>query len=59
MQVALSAGGYSVLFESDSHEVVELVNNRTNSMSEIIWMIFEILEKKKEKSPEFQSSAHT
>lgn len=35
MQVALSAGGYSVLFESDSHEVVELVNNRTNSMSEI------------------------
>ncbi|KDO35906.1 hypothetical protein CISIN_1g037050mg, partial [Citrus sinensis] len=47
MQVALSVGGYSVLFESDSHEVVELVNNRTNSMSKIIWVIFEILEKKK------------
>ena len=46
MQVAARAGGKSILIESDSHELVELVNNRISSMSEIVWVIFEILEKK-------------
>ena len=35
-----------MLVESDSHELVELVNNRISNMSEIVWVIFEILEKK-------------
>ena len=46
MQVAARVGGKSVLIESDSHELVELVNNRISSMSEIVWVILEILEKK-------------
>lgn len=46
MQVAAKVGGKSVLVESDSHELVELVNKIIRSMSEIAWVIFEILEKK-------------
>lgn len=46
MQVAARVGGKSVLIESDSHELVELVNNRISSMSEIVWVILEILEKR-------------
>lgn len=35
LQVALKVGGTSVILESDSQEVVSLVNNRKNSMYEI------------------------
>ena len=39
LQVALRVGGTSVLLESDCHEVVELINNKVNSMAKIIWVI--------------------
>lgn len=47
LQVALKVGGTSVILESDSQEVVSLVNNRKNSMYEIFWVISKILENKK------------
>lgn len=40
-------GGTSVILESDSQQVVSLVNNRKNSMYEIFWVISKILENKK------------
>lgn len=47
LQVALKVGGTSMVLESDSQEVVSLVNNRKNSMYEIFWVISKILENKK------------
>lgn len=47
LQVALRVGVTAGIFESDSLEVVELVNKRTSNMSEIFWVISEILEIRK------------
>ena len=44
LQVALRVGVTAGIFESDSLEVVELVTKRTSNMSEIFWVISEILE---------------
>lgn len=50
LHVALRAGVTAGIFESDSLEVVELVNMKTSSMAEIYQLIAEILEKKKKKN---------
>ena len=45
LQVASSIGVTNGVVESDSLEVVELVNKRSGNMSEIFWVISKILEK--------------
>ena len=47
LQVASRVGVTAGIFESDSLDVVELVNKRTSYMSEIFWVISEILENRK------------
>ena len=47
LQVASSIGVTNGVVESDSLEVIELVNTRSGNMSEIFWVISKILEKKK------------
>ena len=47
LQVASSIGVTNGVVESDSLEVVELVNKKSSNMSEVFWVISEILEKHK------------
>ena len=47
LQVASSIGVTNGVVESDSLEVVELVNKKSTNMSEVFWVISEILEKQK------------
>lgn len=44
MQAALKAGAISVVLESNSKGVIELINNKRGFLTEIFWVIFDILE---------------
>ena len=47
MQAAAKAGATSVILESDSKGVRELINKKRGTLAEIFWVIFDILETKK------------
>lgn len=47
MQATIKAGASSVILESDSKGVIELINNKRGSLTEIFLLIFDILEIKK------------
>ncbi|KAL9426388.1 hypothetical protein AB3S75_033215 [Citrus x aurantiifolia] len=47
IQAAAKAGAASVILESDSKGVIELINNKRSTLTETFWVIFDILEAKK------------
>ena len=47
LQVAIKAGADSVIIESDSKGVIELINNKSGPPTEIFRVIFDILEAKR------------
>ncbi|KAL9444373.1 hypothetical protein AB3S75_017539 [Citrus x aurantiifolia] len=47
MQAAVKAGATSIILESDSTGVIELINNKRSTLTETFWVIFDILETKK------------
>lgn len=47
LQVAIMNEATQVIVESDSEGVIELINNKRGTLTEIFWVIFDILETKK------------
>ncbi|KAH9657474.1 putative reverse transcriptase/RNA-dependent DNA polymerase [Citrus sinensis] len=47
LQVAIMAEATQVIVESDSKGVIELITNKMGTLTEIFWVIFDILETKK------------
>ena len=47
IQAAFKAGASSIILESDSKRVIELINNKQSTLTELFWVIFDILEAKK------------
>ncbi|KAH9747206.1 reverse transcriptase domain-containing protein [Citrus sinensis] len=47
IQAAIKAGASSIILESDSKRVVELINSKQSTLTELFWVIFDILEAKK------------
>lgn len=47
LQGAIKAGADSVIIESNSRGVTELINNKRGTLTEIFWVIFDILEAKR------------
>lgn len=47
INITKEAGLQSIILEIDCHQVVELINNRENSLTEIYWIILEIQASKK------------
>lgn len=46
-QVATKARASSIILESNSKRVIELINNKRDTLTEIFWVIFDILKAKK------------
>ncbi|XP_015384281.2 uncharacterized protein LOC107176378 [Citrus sinensis] len=47
IQEAIKAGASSIILESDSKRVVELINSKQSTSTKLFWVIFDILEAKK------------
>ena len=47
IQAAMKAEASSIILESDSKRVVELINSKQSTLTELFWVIFDILEVKK------------
>ncbi|KAL9440285.1 hypothetical protein AB3S75_019028 [Citrus x aurantiifolia] len=47
IQVPIKAGASSILLESDSKRVTVLINSKRSTLTELFWVIFDILEAKK------------
>ncbi|KAH9763516.1 reverse transcriptase domain-containing protein [Citrus sinensis] len=47
IQAAIKAGASSIILESDSKRVIELINSKQSTLTELCWVIFDILEAKK------------